>query len=77
MRELMAMKAQGYRAVLLFAVLHTGIERVSAAAHIDPTYAELLHQAVEAGVEVLAYKANISAEEVVLNLSVPYALYKP
>ncbi len=66
LRELTAMRQQGKRAVLLFAVLHSGINQVSAAAHIDPVYADLLRQAQQAGVEVLAYKARISAEEVTL-----------
>lgn len=65
-RELIAMVKQGHRAVLLFAVLHQGITQVSAAAHIDSTYAQLLSDAIEQGVEVLAYKADISASEVTL-----------
>ena len=36
---------------------------MSAAAHIDSTYAQLLSEAIEQGVEVLAYKARISASE--------------
>ncbi|WP_448549066.1 DNA/RNA nuclease SfsA [Thalassotalea fusca] len=56
LRELMEIAQQGKRAVLLFAVLHTGINSVSAAAHLDPTYSELLIQAAKAGVEVIAYK---------------------
>lgn len=66
LRELIEMVKQGHRAVLLFAVLHQGISQVSAAAHIDPTYAQLLNQAIEQGVEVLAYKAHISDREVTL-----------
>ena len=65
-RELIDMVKQGHRAVLLFAVLHQGITQVSAAVHIDPTYAQLLSEAIEQGVEVLAYKAHISASEVTL-----------
>ncbi|MFB0979804.1 MAG: DNA/RNA nuclease SfsA [Alteromonadaceae bacterium] len=58
LRELMQMKQQGHRAVLLFAVLHSGIESVMAAKHIDTKYAELLMEAVYQGVEVLAYKVQ-------------------
>ena len=56
LRELTEIVQQGKRAVLLFAVLHTGINNVAAASHIDPTYSALLEQASQAGVEVLAYK---------------------
>ena len=71
-RELIDMVKQGHRAVLLFAVLHQGITQVSAAVHIDPTYAQLLSEAIEQGVEVLAYKAHISASEVTLIEKVPF-----
>lgn len=54
LRELMEMVKQGHRAVLLFVVQHTGITTVAAARHIDPEYAELLTQAHQAGVEILA-----------------------
>lgn len=67
LRELMTIAKSGKRAVLLFAVLHTGINSVKAAAHIDPKYAELLQQAKNAGVEILAYKAEINPNEITLN----------
>jgi sugar fermentation stimulation protein A len=59
LRELMAMVQQGYRAVLLFCVQHTGIEWVEPADHIDPTYGRHLREAIAVGVEVLAYQARI------------------
>ncbi|MFV8571852.1 DNA/RNA nuclease SfsA [Marinobacter sp. SBS5] len=59
LRELMAQVANGDRAVLFFVVNHTGIEEVRPADHIDPRYGQLLRQAVEAGVEVLAYRAAL------------------
>ena len=61
LRELAMVAAEGHRAVLLFAVLHSGIEDVSPARHIDVAYAEQLVQAQREGVEVLAYQANLSA----------------
>ncbi|KJF94440.1 DNA/RNA nuclease SfsA [Photobacterium angustum] len=66
LRELMEMVDQGNRAVLLFAVLHSGIDNVSVADHIDPIYAQLLTQAVKAGVEVLCYKAELNKEQIKL-----------
>ncbi len=66
-RELIEMVEQGHRAVLLFAVLHEGITQVSAAKHIDEKYAQLLTEAIAKGVEVLAYKAKISAKEITLD----------
>ena len=71
-RELIEMVEQGHRAVLLFTVLHEGINKVSAAAHIDEKNAQLLTVAIAKGVEVLAYKAIISADEVTLYEKVPF-----
>jgi len=62
LRELIEMVAQGHKAVLLFAVLHSGIDDVSAARHVDETYANLLKEAQQAGVEIIAYKADYSLE---------------
>lgn len=64
LRELIAMKEQGHRAVLFFCVLHTGIERVAPADFIDIKYAETFREALSAGVEVLAYRALISPESI-------------
>jgi len=60
LRELIDMVEQGHRAVLFFAVLHSGINDVSAASHVDPTYASLLKEAHISGVEIIAYKASFS-----------------
>jgi len=62
LRELQAMAEQGQRTVLFFAVLHSGIETVAPAHHIDPRYAELLAQVQQNGVEVVCYGAALSAE---------------
>ena len=74
LRELMEMVEQGHRAVLLFVVQHTGIHSVQAATHIDPAYAELLKQANSAGVEVIAYIADMSPTAASLVKSCPVKL---
>lgn len=66
LRELAKIAENGERAVLFFAVLHTGIEDVSPARHIDARYAELLAQARQSGVEVLCYKAQLSPDGMTL-----------
>lgn len=67
LRELMQIAQSGHRAVLFFAVLHSGIEDVSPARHIDVRYAELLAQAQQSGVELLCYKAQLSPEGINLH----------
>ncbi|NWO08015.1 MAG: DNA/RNA nuclease SfsA [Alteromonadaceae bacterium] len=63
LRELKAQVANGDRAVLFFVVNHTAIEEVRPADHIDARYGVLLREAVEAGVEVLAYRAGLADED--------------
>jgi len=63
LRELMAQVARGDRAVLFFVVNHTGIREVRPADHIDARYGQLLREASAAGVEVLAYRAALAAED--------------
>lgn len=76
LEELMAMRAQGSRAVLVFCVQHTGVNRVSVARDIDASYAQLLEQAVAEGVEVLAYGVDIAPQEQRMALShrLPFTL---
>lgn len=73
-RELMAMKQNGHRAVLFFLVQHTGIKTMSPAEHIDKKYAELVATAIDAGVEVMCYNTAISPEQIVIDSSVPFQL---
>ena len=55
---------EGNRAVLLFCVQHNGIIRTGIASEIDPAYGEAVRLASRAGVEVLAYAADIQVEGV-------------
>ncbi|NOH97275.1 DNA/RNA nuclease SfsA [Vibrio sp. 99-70-13A1] len=72
LRELTEMVESGSRAVLLFTVLHSGIEKVSSAHHIDAKYSLLLKQAQDAGVEVLCYKAELSNTQMKLKHSLRF-----
>ena len=72
LRELMTIASSGKRAVLLFAVLHSGINSVTVAKHIDLTYANLLIEAINAGVEVLAYQAKIDQFGIALHSKINF-----
>ncbi len=63
----MAIVKSGDRAVLLFTILHTGINNFKVAKHIDEKYADLLQQAIASGVEVLVYKAKICPKQISLS----------
>ncbi|HIG36753.1 MAG TPA: DNA/RNA nuclease SfsA [Oceanospirillaceae bacterium] len=74
LRELVAMVDQGYRAVLVYCVAHTGIDRVAPAWSIDPAYADSLIWAMQSGVEVLAYGADINLTSMSLVRRLPVQL---
>ncbi|WP_337058895.1 DNA/RNA nuclease SfsA [Pseudomonas sp. USHLN015] len=66
LRELAALARQGMRAVQFYCVNLSGIDAVRAAVEIDPAYAAALADAKAAGVEVLAYGAEVSLEGLAL-----------
>ncbi|MDC9719456.1 MAG: DNA/RNA nuclease SfsA [Gammaproteobacteria bacterium] len=71
LRELVRMVEGGWRAVLVYCVAHTGITQVSPAWNIDRAYAETLVWAIEQGVEVVAYGADISLTQMNLVHELP------
>lgn len=62
LRELMAAKAEGYRAVIFFLVQRGEAKSFGPADAIDPEYGRLLREAVAQGVEALAYRSQVSVE---------------
>lgn len=76
LEELMLVRQQGYRAVLLFCVQHLGIEKLMPADQIDPVYGALLRKAAAEGVEILAYAARFELElsQVELDRALPVIL---
>ena len=76
-RELLAMKKQGHRAVVLFAGLHDGFDRFKIAEFVDPEYDRLLKDAKSQGVEAYAYAGKFDISDGIptalfLTESVPY-----
>lgn len=72
LRELLSVVESGQRAVLFFAVLHSGIEQVAPAHHIDERYAALLAQVRQLGVEVVCYGAKLSPDGIYLCDKLPF-----
>ncbi|MGH8352817.1 MAG: DNA/RNA nuclease SfsA [Pseudomonas sp.] len=71
LRELASLARQGVRAVQLYCVNLSGVEAMRPAAQIDPAYEAALREAVAAGVEVLAYGAELTTEEIHLVRKLP------
>ncbi|MEE2886402.1 MAG: DNA/RNA nuclease SfsA [Planctomycetota bacterium] len=74
LRELVALRAAGHRAVALFCVNRADCSRFTPADAIDPVYGELLREAHDAGVEVLAYRTNWTPQQVTLDGSIDTVL---
>ncbi|MEM6414206.1 MAG: DNA/RNA nuclease SfsA [Pseudomonadota bacterium] len=75
LRELSEMRANGYRAIMLFIVQRMDCKQFTTAVDLDPTYAQSLLEAIKAGVEVLCYDCEITTNEV--RLRKPLAVRVP
>lgn len=71
LHALSSMCEQGHRASLSFLVMHEGIDRVAAAAEIDPAYALALKDAAAAGVELRAFSVTVAPEGLELGRELP------
>ena len=77
LRELMDVVTHGSRAVLVFTVQREDASAVRPADGIDPVYGTLLRQAAKHGVEIIAYQALVSPQEIKLIKRLPVLLEEP
>lgn len=70
-KKLIALRQAGHQAILFFCVMHTGLQNINLGSYIDPNYTTLLAMAINAGVQLLAYKASISPEEIKFTTKLP------
>ncbi|MCM2327830.1 MAG: DNA/RNA nuclease SfsA [Lysobacter sp.] len=71
LRELMRLRAQGLRPVLVFCVQRGDVDEVRPADAIDPLYGRTLREAVDAGVEVMAWRARVSTRAIAIEAPLP------
>jgi sugar fermentation stimulation protein A len=74
LNELMDVITAGHRAVMLFVIPRSDGSGFRAAHEIDPQYAQALKAASDAGVELYAWQAVVSPEEIRLAWPVPVLL---
>lgn len=74
LQELQAVVDANTRAVMLFCVFHTGIDSVCVAGDIDPVYRQALLEAQDGGVEIMAWKSDISPAGIVLSHPLPFTV---
>lgn len=75
-KDLMAARALGYRAVLFCCVQHNRIKRLCLADHIDRTYGQLIRQALHVGVEIYSYGLDISLTQIKIDQPIPLIIPK-
>lgn len=73
LRELAAVVRQGGRGVIFFCIQRQDASRLCPADHIDAVYGQTLRHALRAGVEALAYRAEVVATGIRLVQGVPVA----
>ena len=71
LRELIRLKAAGLRPVQMYCVQRGDVKEVRPADGIDVEYGRMLREAIAAGVEVLAYRAKVTPDEVRLETRIP------
>ena len=71
LRELVRMKRKGLRPVQVYCVQRGDVREVRPADGIDYEYGQALREAIAAGVEVLAYRAKVTASEIRLEERIP------
>jgi sugar fermentation stimulation protein A len=71
LRELIRLKAAGLRPVQLYCVQRGDVAEVRPADGVDVEYGRMLREAIAAGVEVIAYRAKVTPDEVRLETRIP------
>tara|TARA_B100001063_G_scaffold242967_1_gene272674 strand:+ start:98 stop:835 length:738 start_codon:yes stop_codon:yes gene_type:complete len=74
LRELVLMAEQGFRSMLLFCVQLSDAKSFSVASNIDPLYASTLSEALDKGVEIIAWRTLITSDNIVLQMPITVTL---
>lgn len=74
LHELAAQVRQGHRAVMFYLAQRADCQYFAPAAHIDPTYAQALKDAIAEGLEVLAYMCTVTPESIEVSAPLPLKL---
>ncbi|MDR2945200.1 MAG: DNA/RNA nuclease SfsA [Candidatus Adiutrix sp.] len=72
--ELAALAASGARAVIFILVQRADADRFSPADHLDPEWGRRLRAALQAGVEIWPYRADLSLTQITLGPRLPVVI---
>lgn len=71
LNALLQARAEGHRAILLYCVMHMGINYIKTQTESDSIYFQLLNRAIAAGVEMIAYRVTINMDNIELTTQLP------
>lgn len=74
LEELIKLKHEGIRTVMLYIIQRSDVELFAPAREIDKDYAQTLKRAYESGVEIIPIRVKVSPKEIVLDKVLPYDL---
>ncbi len=74
LEDLVKIKQEGHRAGIFYLVQRQDCQKFSIANHIDPNYFEAFKAAVNAGVEVFVYQAEINPEGIKIKNEIPWEI---
>ncbi|WP_430812799.1 MULTISPECIES: DNA/RNA nuclease SfsA [unclassified Carboxylicivirga] len=74
LNELITLKKEGIRAVMLYIIQRSDVEIFAPAPSIDPAYAEALSEAYKAGVEIIPIRVKVSPQAIVIDKILPFEL---
>ena len=72
LETLIKVKEEGIRAVMVYVIQRMDVNSFGPARHIDPDYANALHKAQKAGVEIIALQAEVSPEGIRIVNELPF-----
>jgi len=70
--ELIRVVSQGHHAAMFFLTQRMDAQSIGVAVEIDQAYATRLRQASQAGVDIIAWRARVSPEEIMLDTPLPF-----
>ncbi len=74
LEELIQLKKEGIRAVMLYVIQRSDVSIFAPAHDIDPNYANALKEAYAAGVEIIPVQVKVSPEEIFIERELPFDL---
>ncbi len=75
LEELIQLKQQGLRAVMLYIIQRGDVEQFGPAHDIDPDYATKLDEALQKGIEVIALQATVTPEKIEIQKEIPFVAH--